>query len=218
MTPELIIFDCDGVLVDTETVAHQRMADVFTEIGYAMTLHECRDLYEGQTLEDLCHHVHKNLGMKPDPDLTFHVRDQIEAAVADDVTIIPGVSELVDVIIDRQIPYCVASSGSVRKMHMTLGKTGLLDRLEHVLFSAQDVGRGKPHPDVFLAAAEAMNISCDRAVIIEDSVSGIQAGLTAGARVLGYAGDPFTKAETLKAAGAEVFFDMGEAHSLMKLA
>ncbi len=217
MTPDLVIFDCDGVLVDTETVAHQRMADAFTEIGFAMSLHECRDLFEGKTLEDLCRHVQDELGRKPDPELTLHVRHQIETAVAEQVTIIPGASELLDAVIARDIPYCVASSGSVRKMHMTLGKTGLLDRLEHVLFSAQDVGRGKPHPDVFLAAAQALGVPCERAVIIEDSVSGIRAGLTAGARVLGYAGDPFTKPETLEAAGAQVFFDMDDAHYMMNL-
>ena len=99
---------------------------------------------------------------------------------------------------------CVASSGSVEKMHVTLGQTRLLALLRDVLFSATEVVRGKPFPDLFDYAACRMGHDCRTTIVIEDSLAGVQAGVASGARVLGYCGDPFTDRTSLTAAGAEL--------------
>ena len=213
----LIIFDCDGVLVDTESHANDRMAEIFSAMGVAMSGTQCRALFQGRTMEDVCVQFAQMAGIAADPALPGHIRSEVEIALSSGVQPVPGVSELMAFLDDRAIPFCVGSSGSISKMHVTLGQSGLLDRLRDVLFSAQDVGRGKPHPDVFLHAAKVMGSSCDKAVIIEDSISGVQAGIAAGARVLGYCGDPFTNPDDLKAAGAEIIHTMDAVPALLRI-
>ena len=217
MRPNLVIFDCDGVLVDTEAVANARMAELFSAMGLAVNGTECRRLFQGKTMEDVCAEVDALLGRPVDPEFPSHVRREVEITLQAGVDPVPGVVDLVGRVIGSGIPHCVASAGSVSKMHLTLGHVGLLPVMRDRLFSAQDVGRGKPHPDVFLAAAAAMGVACGEAVIIEDSVTGVMAGVASGARVLGYAGDPFTDANMLEDAGAEVFFDMADVDALIGL-
>ena len=215
MRPQLVIFDCDGVLVDTETIGNDRTAEFLSARGSTWTGAECRKLFQGKTLEDVCLHYTTMNNFPHDPDLPHELRQVIEAAMTSGIEAIPGAVDLVAKITQAGIPLCVASSGSVAKMHKTLGQIGLLDRLRDVLFSAQDVGRGKPHPDVFLAAADAMGHRCEDSVIIEDSVSGVVAGIASGARVLGYCGDLFTDNDALKDAGAELIEHMDEVPSLI---
>jgi beta-phosphoglucomutase-like phosphatase (HAD superfamily) len=148
--------------------------------------------------------------------LPAHIRREVEIALSSGVQPIPGIGDLLAFLDDKAIPFCVGSSGSISKMHITLGQSGLLDRLRDVLFSAQDIGRGKPHPDVFLHAAKTMGYPCENAVIIEDSISGVQAGIAAGARVLGYCGDPFTDPDDLRSAGAEIIHTMDAVPSLLR--
>jgi beta-phosphoglucomutase-like phosphatase (HAD superfamily) len=214
---DLIIFDCDGVLVETEAIANERMAEIFTDMGLPMSGRRCRELFQGRTMEDVCSKFAEMAGIEPDPALPAVIRREVELTLSAGVRPVPGIGELLTFLDEKTIPYCVASSGSISKMHMTLGQSGLLDRLQHLLFSAQDIGRGKPHPDVFLHAAEAMGHSCANAVIIEDSLSGVLAGVSAGARVLGYCGDPFTDAGDLQAAGAETFHAMDDVPRILAI-
>lgn len=208
MIPKLVIFDCDGVLVDTEAIANEQLSVFLTELGLELTRDECRQQFQGKMIEDVCRHVAELLDQPFDPALPPRVRRTIEDAVAIDVKPVPGVIDLVHRVAASHISFCVASSGSIPKMHSTLGPVGLLPLMQDVLFSAQDIGRGKPHPDIFLTAAAAMGHRCEDAVVIEDSLSGVQAGVAAGARVLGYAGDPFTDADALQSAGAEIIHRM----------
>lgn len=210
MRPQLVIFDCDGVLVDTEAAANKRMAEIFSDLGHAMSANECRTIFQGRTMEGVCETFAELAGLSFDPGLPAYLRSEVEKVLAVTTEPVPGAVDLVQRVRREGLPYCVASSGSVPKMRITLGRIGLLPLLEGLLFSAQDIGRGKPHPDVFLAAAEAMGSRCEDAVIIEDSLSGVMAGIAAGARVIGYAGDPFTDAERLAAAGAEIVHDMAD--------
>ena len=210
MPPKLVIFDCDGVLVDTEAIANEKLAEFLSELGLELTRDDCRRQFQGKMIEDVCRHVAELLGQPFDPSLPPRVRQTIEDAVAVDVTPVPGVIDLVHRVAASDISFCVASSGSIPKMHSTLGPVGLLPMMRDVLFSAQDIGRGKPHPDIFLTAAAAMGHRCEDSIVIEDSLSGVQAGVAAGARVLGYAGDPFTDAEALQNAGAEIVHRMEE--------
>ena len=211
------MFDCDGVLVDSEAAANACMAEIFTDLGHPISGHECRTLFQGRTMEGVCETFAELAGLPQDPNLPAHLRTEVEKVLADSVEPVPGAVDLVHRVRAGGLAICVASSGSVPKMHMTLGRVGLLPYLRNVLFSAQDVGRGKPHPDVFLAAAAAMGSSCEDAVIIEDSVSGVQAGIAAGARVIAYAGDPFTNASVLAGAGAETVDDMADVPALIGL-
>lgn len=210
MLPKLVIFDCDGVLVDTEAIANEKLAEFLSELGLELTRDDCRRQFQGKMIEDVCRHVAELLGQPFDPSLPPRVRQTIEDAVAVDVTPVPGVIDLVHRVAASDISFCVASSGSIPKMHSTLGPVGLLPMMRDVLFSAQDIGRGKPHPDIFLTAAAAMGHRCEDSVVIEDSLSGVQAGVAAGAQVLGYAGDPFTDADALQNAGAEIVHRMEE--------
>ncbi len=218
MLPKLVIFDCDGVLVDTEAIANERLSAFLTELGLPLSRDECRRQFQGKMIEDVCRHVADLLGRPFDPSMPAHVRRTIEDAVAVDVKPVPGVIDLVHRVAASGASFCVASSGSIPKMHSTLGPVGLLPLMRDVLFSAQDTGRGKPHPDIFLTAAAAMGHRCEDAVVIEDSLSGVQAGVAAGARVLGYAGDPFTDAGALSDAGAEIVHRMEDVHDLIGLA
>ncbi|MDA7949223.1 MAG: HAD family phosphatase [Hyphomicrobiaceae bacterium] len=217
MRAKLVIFDCDGVLVDTEAIANDLMARVFTDYGVPLSAQECRKRFQGMSIEDVCRDVARLANRPYDPSFPGNIRSEVEGILANGVEPIPGAVELVQSVARSNIPYCVASSGSVRKMRLTLGSVGLLPLLEDCLFSAQDIGRGKPHPDIFLTAAAAMKHRCEDAVIIEDSVNGVIAGVASGARVLGYTGDPFTDADALQGAGAEVFHHMREVPALIGL-
>ncbi len=217
MRAKLVIFDCDGVLVDTEAIANDRMAELVTEYGFPMTGHQCRTRFQGKTIEDVCREVARLTDRPYEPSLPGVFRGEVEAVLANGVEPIAGAVELVHHVARSNIPYCVASSGSVQKMRQTLGSVGLLPLMENFLFSAQDVARGKPHPDVFIAAASAMNQRSEDAVIVEDSLSGVIAGVASGARVLGYAGDPFTDVAELSEAGAEIFHHMSEVSALIGL-
>ncbi len=217
MSPKLVIFDCDGVLVDTEAAANEQIAKVFSTLGSKMTGNEARRLFQGMTMEDVCRSFAEQNGIPHDPELPNLVRQKVEHAMSSGIKAIPGVVDLVHRIAEEGIPICVASSGSINKMHKTLGQIDLLERLKNFLFSAQDVGRGKPYPDVFLHSAEKMGVACEDAVIIEDSLGGVHAGIASGARVLGYCGDPFTNAESLENAGAHLFFHMNEVPALIGL-
>lgn len=207
MTPALVIFDCDGVLVETEARMNDALAAHFTGLGLPMTGPECRTRFQGHSLRDLCttHPDIAPLGLNPEA-----LRDEMYQSLATGIEAIAGVEALVETLQARGTPICVASSGAIRKMHMTLGQTRLLPLLKDVLYSADAVARSKPHPDIFEHAARQMGQDIRQSVVIEDSVTGVKAGVAAGARVLGYCGDPFTDPEALRAAGAETFNHMDE--------
>lgn len=131
---------------------------------------------------------------------------------------IPHVGEAVQAIASAGIPFCVASSGQLTKMRLTLGLTGLLPYFEQSLFSVSMVSRGKPFPDLFLYAAQAMGHAPEACVVVEDSVAGVMAARAAGMRALAYAGDPESEREGLAAAGGELFDDMRELPRLIGLA
>ncbi|MCH7653183.1 MAG: HAD family hydrolase, partial [Chloroflexi bacterium] len=125
------------------------------------------------------------------------------------------VAGIVDALKEITLPVCVASSGEVSKMRFTLGLTGLLPRFDGRLFSATQVARGKPHPDIFLHAAKEIGASPEQCVVVEDSVPGVLGGVSAGMSVLGFAGG-LTPAAELKKAGATLFHDMAELPGLLQ--
>ena len=215
--PSLVIFDCDGVLVDTEQLANRLLARVLTEEGFPITYEESRRLFVGKTMEAVSSHVVSATGRPMRADWVEYIRSETLKAFAGGIDAVPGVREVLETLQTRGVPYCVASSGKFEKMRFTLGSSGLLPFVEDLLFSAEEVAHGKPAPDLFLHAAARMGHAPSACVVIEDSVPGVEAAVAAGMPVLGYAGDPHTDAEGLKSKGAHVFHDMRALMDLLGL-
>jgi HAD superfamily hydrolase (TIGR01509 family) len=192
-----VIFDCDGVLVDSEPTSNRVLAEVLTEIGLPTTTEESTAAFMGKSWVSNLEIIEERLGGPAPEDLTERYRQRRDAALAD-VEPVDGIVEALDAI---DLPSCVASSGDHAKMAVTLGGTGLLDRFEGRIFSAADLpdGRGKPAPDLFLHAAREMGFDPATTAVIEDSGPGCEAGRAAGMRVFAY---------RLDADGATRFDDM----------
>lgn len=207
---DLIIFDCDGVLVDSEPLANRVMAAALREIGLDTSYEEvCRE-YIGLSMDQCVRRIERRLG-GPVPDrFVEQLQERTFRAFRDGLQAVPGVTEALRRI---HTPVCVASSGEHEKMRLTLGHTGLLPRFEGRMFSATEVARGKPAPDLFLHAATTMGACPGRCAVIEDSLPGVQAARAAGMRVFGYA--PETGEAELASAGATVFKAMARLPELL---
>ncbi len=213
--PSLVIFDCDGVLVDSELIANREFARALTEIGIATTLEQSMERFVGRSMKSCYDEIEARLGRTLPADFAQRLDLATFEALKRDLLAVEGIEAVLDALDAIALPYCVASSGSHEKMQITLGKTGLLARFgangERRIFSSSEVARGKPFPDLFLYAAQQCKVPAQDCVVIEDSVPGVQAGLAAGMRVLGHAAEHFIGArERLQTAGAQVFFGMPE--------
>lgn len=207
---ELVIFDCDGVLVDSEPIANRIWAEIVTVLGFPMTWEDAVREFAGRTRSDNLEIIEKLIGRPPPVGLGQEYETKLFAALERDLRPIAGVVQALDQI---ALPMCVASSAGPAKVRLTLELTGLLSRFEGNVFSGADVRRGKPHPDLFLYAAEQMGFSPGGCAVVEDSLPGVRAGIAAGMTVLGYGG--FTNPEALEQAGARVFVDMEELPQLL---
>jgi len=199
---DLVVFDCDGVLVDSERLAVRTEAEILSSLGWPLTEAEIVERFVGRSAAHMRREIERHLGRTLDWDAEFEPR--YREVFERELVAVPGIGEALDGITS---PVCVASSGSHEKMRFTLGKTGLFDHFEGRIFSADQVAHGKPAPDIFLFAAEQMGASPDRCAVVEDSVSGVTAGLAAGMAVFAFAGG-VTSAELLAIEGAVVFDDM----------
>lgn len=208
-TPELVILDCDGVLVDSERLAVAVEARVLTDLGWPHSPDEVVARWMGRTSAFQLGEIEARLGREAMLEFDARSTAEVHAAFETVLEPVPGVVTLLDALDSAGVPTCVASSGTHDRMRRTLGLTGLHARLEGRIFSATEVPHGKPAPDLFRHAAAAMGASAERCVVVEDSVYGVQAGVAAGMRVLGYAGG-LTPASVLAAAGAETFERMHE--------
>lgn len=206
----LIIFDCDGVLVDSEPITNRIFCRMLNEIGLEISFDETMSTFMGRTMNGCVEIIEKRLGRPVPNDFIEEYHRRIIPAFEGELKAVRGVQAALDAI---SRPTCVASSGSQKKMRATLGITGLLPRFEGRLFSGTEVPRGKPFPDLFLHAAERMGAKPLECAVIEDSVPGVQAGVAAGMTVFGYAG--FTPFERLLDAGAVVFDNMSELPRLL---
>ncbi|MDX9858929.1 MAG: HAD family hydrolase [candidate division Zixibacteria bacterium] len=207
----LIIFDCDGVLVDSEPITNRIFRRMLNEIGLEISLEETMSVFLGRTMDDCVGIIEDRLGHAVPDNFIEQYHRRIIPAFERELKAVPGVETVLDAIPG---PTCVASSGAHEKMRATLGVTGLLSRFEGRLFSATEVPRGKPFPDLFLHAAKTFGAEPSRCAVIEDSVPGVQAGRAAGMHVFGYAG--FTPSARLEQAGALVFHHMRELPVLLE--
>ena len=155
--PLLVIFDCDGVLVDTERMSNAYMATVISEAGFPITGPECQRRFVGLSLPSVRSKLLDEEDFDVGEDFPARVYGALPQVFAQGVDAIPFVEDVVTSLKQASVPWCVASSGKYAKMRMTLGSSGLLPHFEDVLFSAYDVDRGKPHPDLFLHAAEPVS-------------------------------------------------------------
>ncbi len=207
-----VIFDCDGVLVDSEPTSNRVLAEVLTGIGLPMTTEQSREHFLGKSWATNLQTIERLLGAPAPPGLTETYSTARNAALSVSLRPVPGIHDALDRI---DLPSCVASSGDHAKMRLTLGMTGLLDRFEGRIFSASEVARGKPAPDLFLHAAARMGFDPASTAVVEDSPAGVQAGLAAGMRVLAYAGPGGSDPDLLAAHGGEVFADMRDLPGLL---
>lgn len=183
-----VIFDCDGVLVDSELIASRELAAYLTDLGRPTTGQECRDNFTGLSLQSVAGKVKQSWGVTLPDDFVTDLRRRDVHAFERDLTAVPGVSDVLDALDAAGVRYCVASSGTPEKIHHSLNLTKLLDRFDGHLFSATQVGHGKPAPDLFLHAAASMGVAPKTCTVIEDSPAGVTAGKAAGMRVLGFTG------------------------------
>jgi HAD superfamily hydrolase (TIGR01509 family) len=210
----LVIFDCDGVLVDSETKSNQVLADQLEILGLHLSLRETMDVFMGRSWKSCVAEVTERLGHAPPDSFTEGYMRNRDAALATDLQAIAGVREVVEHLHAQGIATCVASSGEHDKMRRTLGATGLWDAFTGRIYSATDVEHGKPAPDLFLHAARNEGVVPAECVVVEDAPAGVMGGKAAGMRVLAYAA--LTPAERLAEAGADaVFTDMAELPGLL---
>lgn len=214
-TDWLIIFDCDGVLVDTETVASKRLATVITQAGLPMSYAQSRERFVGMSMKSIRTLLLAEDGIDLGADFPARWQQSIPDIFAQPVPSIVGIESALDELKKNRHTVCVASSGTIAKMRLTLGSAGLWDRLSDVLFCADMVPRGKPAPDLFLHAASKMGFASSRCIVIEDSPFGAQAAKSAGMACFGYTADPMTNVQGLKQYGAHLFDQMADLPSLI---
>jgi HAD superfamily hydrolase (TIGR01509 family) len=204
---DLVIFDCDGVLVDSEVISCRAHAETLTRHGYPITSEQVFDRFLGQSMRKATLEVEAELGRRLPDDFHTQVYAEIFRLFAASLQATPHVDAALAAI---RMPVCVASSGPPEKISTSLNHVRLYDRFAPHIFSAVQVKNGKPAPDLFLFAAGQMQASPARCLVIEDSVAGVTAGRAAGMTVLGFHGGSHCRpntADTLRAAGAAVTFD-----------
>src|SRR3954471_19406622 len=183
--PDLVIFDCDGVLVDSEPIFNRAHAAILSECGYETTPERVGERFCGISDAEMLAAIEREWGRELPPDYRERVAALTDASCATELTSFPGLVEALDRIPAR---ICVASSSTPERIRKSLGIVGLLDRFEPNIFSAVMVARGKPAPDLFLFAAREMNADPARVVVVEDSVPGVRAAVSAGMAVIGFCG------------------------------
>jgi HAD superfamily hydrolase (TIGR01509 family) len=205
-----VIFDCDGVLVDTEPISNRVLARLLTQAGLPTTLEDCLRDYRGRSMKSVLAAATRRHGAPLAFDVQERYYAEVEAIFRVELDPVAGIVDALDRI---DLPSCVASSGPHHKMVVTLRTTGLWDRFEGRIFSATEVARGKPAPDLFLYAAERMGFDPVTTAVVEDSIAGVQAAVAAGMRALAFAGE--TPSSELAAVGGEPFTAMAELPGLL---
>ncbi len=215
MTPSLIIFDCDGVVVDSEPMTHQLLRDDLATHGLDMTVAQVTQTFIGGTMSGVAAKA-RSLGAVLADDWVAQFYDRLYLRLAEGTALITGIPALLDRLDARAVPYCIASNGRMAKMRITLGQhPGIWARLEGRLFSAEHVAAPKPAPDLFEHAARSLGHAPGACVVIEDSATGARAARAAGMRCYGYA--PDGGGAYLAAEGATPFHAMADLPELLQL-
>jgi HAD superfamily hydrolase (TIGR01509 family) len=210
---DLVIFDCDGVLVDSERLSIRLDLELLSQLGWPLTAEDVVERWVGRTDAAMRAEIEEYLGRSVETEWTAF-SDRYVRAFAEELRPVPGIAAAVDAIQAAGYATCVASSGGPDKIRRNLATTGLADRFDDRIFSADDVEHGKPAPDLFLHAAAAMGAAPARTAVVEDSAHGVAAGVAAGMAVFAFAGG-VTPAARLVRPGATVFHDMADLPGLL---
>ncbi len=213
MRYDLVIFDNDGVLVDSEPISNRILADYLTELGHPTTYEDSIRDYMGSAVHRIHDTVLERSGQRLPADFNDAFHERVFAAFRQRLEPVAGVSDVLKRLDADGVPYCLASSGSHQRIRVALQRTGLHGHFtEDRIFSSQDVGRGKPAPDLFLHAARALDVSPERCAVVEDSPLGVLAARAAGMDVYGFTA--MTLGEKLTGAQA-LFGSMNELYPLL---
>lgn len=207
---ELVIFDCDGVLVESEPLATRVFVQILTEHGFKVNYEEYLRKFSGAVIYQRLEAASQELKWTPPENFMSIFDERLSVLTEKELKSVPGIHALLKSL---SVPACVASNGSRDEIVLRLKIAELTDYFGKAIFSGLEMPHPKPAPDVFLAAAEAFKAAPDRCIVIEDSVLGVTAAIRAGMRVYGHAA--FTSSESLKAAGAIPFDNMMELKSLL---
>jgi HAD superfamily hydrolase (TIGR01509 family) len=211
---ELIIFDSDGVLVDSEKIALSVLARAAADEGISIDLEEAKRLFRGLKFADCVREIERRLGRRVGEDFEAGVRRATALAFEAELQPVEGIHAA---LAEITLPFCVASNGPMSKIRHALGLTKLLNYFEGRIFSAYDVGSWKPDPDLFLHAAQTFGIAPGRCVVIEDSLSGVTAAHAAGMQVIGFSGgDPDVELQ-LAPVSANLLQQMRDLPKLLKM-
>ncbi len=219
MTPSplrLVIFDCDGVLVDSEGPAARVAAREVGLLGWPLTPDEAMARFMGLRLSDMPALVTAQTGQPVPPGWVEHLRDRMIEALANEVEPMPGATAVLRATAALGLPYRVASNSSHEEMTVKFARTGLASLVQGRTHSARDVAAGKPAPDVFLAAAAAEGVPPNACIVVEDSLPGIRGALAAGMTCIGL--DAHGSGEALRAAGAHPVRALSELPALFQAA
>ncbi len=214
MPPDMVIFDCDGVLVDSEGITNRVIQTNLAEHGLALELDQIMALFVGGTMQGVMD-LAREMGATLPDDWLDHIYPAMNDALALDVEPVKGAIAVLDALDAAGIPYAIGSNGPHSKMAVTLPKTGLYERLKGRIYSREDVQNPKPAPDVYLKAAKDAGIAPERCVVIEDSASGAKAGVAAGMFIFGYHEE--TPKERLEPICNAIFDDMAHLPALLGL-
>ena len=208
--PSLVIFDCDGVLIDSERPASRVLSEALSDIGLCVDAHQCRIRYTGMSFRDCLADIEAMRGAPVPEHWLAALRVRVFETLETEAVAIPHALESVRRVHAAGIALCVASSSNPDYLERFLGKTGFASYFGGNVFSSKMVARGKPAPDLFLHAAARMNSPPHRCVVIEDSVPGVRGAVAAGMHVLGYVAEADGDGSALAASGADIIRDMRE--------
>jgi HAD superfamily hydrolase (TIGR01509 family) len=212
----LVIFDCDGVLVDSEGIANRIIARELTAMGWTMSQQEADHLFLGMTLPDMTPIIEAKTGRTLSEEWRQHIRSEFIDVLGHEVTAIDGAVEALDGVSALGLPWRIASNSSHEEMRVKFARIGITDKVAGRTHSHRDVKQGKPAPDLFLATAAAQGVSPAECVVIEDSPTGARAAAAAGMDCLGYV--PHGEGANLRAVGAIPFRSMYDLPGLISLA
>jgi HAD superfamily hydrolase (TIGR01509 family) len=208
---ELVIFDCDGTLVDSERIAIRVDSQMLSQLGWSLTPDDVAERFVGHSRQYMREQAEKHLGYPLPDDWEKPFAQAYWALIDAELQPVPGVRDALEKL---PVPFCVASNGSHEKMTRSLTVAGLLPLFVGRMFSADDVGVPKPDPALYLHAAVAMGVRLGACAVVDDSVFGIEAARRAGMRSFGYAGS-VTPADRLQGPGTTVFSDMADLPRLL---
>ena len=205
-----IIFDCDGILVDSETIANQVLLSMSAPFGLKMTMEEAVKNFNGRRLKNIFEQIEKLTNKKLPDSFETDFRKQTFEAFKTDLKAVKGVRRFIE---NLSVPYCVASSGPVEKITLNLTTTRLIQNFENRIFSSYEINSWKPDPDIFIHACNQMGFKKEECIVIEDSVAGVIAGVKGGFKVFALANE--NNAQDLLDEGATVFYNYEELEGIL---